>query len=682
MLFYNLGEEKSEYPGYAGTPGNIVMMIISILGIIINSIFSIGYLKNIISIKNRDNAGISTVEKILCMIAIVETFISVFWLINNCMVDAKEGPCKIIAYFEIFLYIFDWLILSTSLYQIKIILLNPQEILESGKRVFKYIIGCAVISAISLVLSIPAEIGGRSPMYTCFIHLDNMDQGYKIALFWIFFMIPLLCLGFGIFQIFVIIRSVQYRNDKNNREFFIEYSYFVITYIISSILLILVYIIYYIIKKRFPLQLESDGYHVFISIITFLTCSTPLIVGVIRYYRTGLLRKICDFCKKRRANNNNLIEERDDEEEQNLISLDDRTKGNRMFQIEKIILEKLIIKYFTAVSFALGKSKYKEEQEDDETKLNNEKFLIDEKKDFKITREEILKDLDLAINDDIKVLGETNIDIEVTEYNSSLFKKLRQLEGLNEDKIIEMFQPKKGTNQLIHQVKDSFYINSSNKLLMLKKIKREQMHFFQNNILPNLYEYFVNNPNSIICRIFGFYRIKIEQNEEIFMALIYNIQESIVSDELGFIEDKTLKMKATEAEFKSNLVIGLKSNEFSSLNATAGTMVNRTFEASTYKERKKKFFKLYLTEQENDKLDKIIKNDTDFLTSKNNNGYHFHVFEKEMSGNNLNLSSSDDLTNDTNKLDESNPSIKNEIKKYVFNSNKPNSIYCICISSI
>ena len=75
-----------------------------------------------------------------------------------------------------------------------------------------------------------------------------------------------------------------------------------------------------------------------------------------------------------------------------------------------------------------------------------------------------------------------------------------------------MFQPKKGTNQLIHQVKDSFYINSSNKLLMLKKIKREQMHFFQNNILPNLYEYFVNNPNSIICRIFGFYRIKIEQN--------------------------------------------------------------------------------------------------------------------------------------------------------------------------
>ena len=65
-------------------------------------------------------------------------------------------------------------------------------------------------------------------------------------------------------------------------------------------------------------------------------------------------------------------------------------------------------------------------------------------------------------------------------------------------------------------------------------------------------------------------------------------------------------MKATEAEFKSNLVIGFKSNEFSSLNATTDTIVNKIFVAQTYKERKKKFFKLYLTEQEKEKLDKTL----------------------------------------------------------------------------
>ena len=673
--------ESEEYLGYAGYIGKIFLIFISLLGILINLSFSVEYLKNIISIKNRDNAGISTVEKILCWIAIVETFISIFWLVNNFMVGEKtENACKIIAYFVIFLYLFDWLILSTSLYQIKIILLNPQQILESGKRVFKYIIICLIVSVASFALAIPAQIGGRSPMYTCFINLDILKEGYQKALFWLFFTIPLFCLLFGIFQIFLIMRSVQYKNDKNNREFFIEYSYFVITYIISSILLILVYLINYIIIKVDKGGLNNLAYQVFIGISTFLTCSTPLIVGVIRFYRTGLLKRICNFCKKRRANNN-LIEEGNEEEELQINNLEEDEGGYRMFQIEKIILEKLIIKYFTAVSFALGKSKYKEEENDIINK--NENISVNEKKDYKITREEILKDLDLSLNDDIKVLGEANIDIEVTEYNSSLFKKLRQLEGLNEDKIIAMFQPKKGTNQLIHKVNDSFYINSSNKLLMLKKIKREQMYYFQNNILPNLYDYFVNNPNSIICRIFGFYRIKIEQNDEIYMALIYNIHESIVSDELGFIEDKTLNMKATEAEFKSNLVIGLKSNESSSLNATAGTIItNKTFEAQIYKERKKKFFKLYLTEQENDKLDKIIKNDMDFFSSKNNNGYHFYVFEKEVSGNNIKLSSSGDFTNDTNNLDEPNSNIKKEIKKYVFNSNKPNSIYCICLSGI
>ena len=678
--YLNANETSTDSMGYAGDIGQIIMIIISLLGILINITFSVDYLKKIIKTKNRDNAGVSTVEKILCMIAIVETLISIFWLFNNILMNNSKANagCKAIAYIEIFLYLFDWLILSTSLYQIKIFILNPQEIFESGKRVFKFIIGCAIVSLICLGLSIGAKIGGRSPMYTCFITFDGMKEAYKIALFWIICIVPLFCFGFGIYQVCLIRRSWQYKNDSSSRNFFIEYSYFVITYIISSILLILVYVVHYFVNK-FAEKKEELGYKIFIGISTFLTCAAPLIVGIIRIYRTGLLKRICLFCKKRRANIN-IVEEQNGDQQQ--LIMDEDTEVNKLFDLEKIIVEKLIIKHFTAVSFALGKSKYKEEEVENDITNRNEKFFIDEKKEYKITREEILKDLDLSLNDDIKVLGEANIDIEVTEYNSSLFKKLRQLEGLNEDKIISMFQPKKWTNQLIHRKNESFFINSSNKLLMLKKIKREQMHFFQNNILPNLYDYFVNNPNSIICRIFGFYRIKIEQQEEKYMALIYNIQESIVSDELGFIEDKTLKMKATEAEFKSNLVIGLKSNEFSSLNATAGTMVNRTFEASTYKERKKKFFKLYLTEQENDKLDKIIKNDTDFLTSKNNNGYHFHVFEKEMIGNNLNLSSSDDLTNDTNKLDESNPSIKNEIKKYVFNSNKPNSIYCICISGI
>ena len=105
--------------------------------------------------------------------------------------------------------------------------------------------------------------------------------------------------------------------------------------------------------------------------------------------------------------------------------------------LEKRLLEQLIIKYFTAVSYALGKSKYteKEEREGEENETNNvdNVFNAMEHEDYSITKEDILKDLDLSINEDIKILQETNIDIQITEYNPKVFKKLRELEGFNED---------------------------------------------------------------------------------------------------------------------------------------------------------------------------------------------------------------------------------------------------------
>ena len=567
------------------------------------------------------------------------------------------------------------MILSTSLYQIKIILLNPQEILESGKRVFKYIIGCLIISLASFGLSIAADMGGVSPMLTCFITYQDLDASYKYVLFWLVLLIPLFCFSFGGYQVALILKSNQYKNDKNNREFFIEYSYFVITYIISSILLILTYVIHYIIYRVNEDGLQNSWYKAFIALVTFLTCSTPLIVGVIRYYRTGLLKKLFRLCKKRKRN---LIQENEQEE---MIEIDNNLdEGGRIFIYEKKMLEKLIIKYFTAVSFALGKSKYVDEG--GEAIERTEKSLIEERKEYRIDKEEILKDLDLSLNDDIKVLGEANIDIEVTEYNSTLFKKLRKLEGLDEDKIIAMFQPNTGTNQLIHKVDDNLFINSSNKLLMLKKVRREHIFYFQNNILPNLYDYFVNHPNSIICRVFGLYRIKIDKGEDVYMALIYNIHESIELDHSN--NDNIRQMKLSENELKSNILIDTRTADLTMRNASISFIKNNLDATVVQDTKKKTSFKLSLTEYENEKLDKIIQSDSEFLSSKSITGYHYLIFERKFKGNiNMNLLSfSDESLNVEKKGNETGIKIMNEIKKYIFNANKANTIYCICINSI
>ena len=678
------GVDKDEYVGLAGKYFNLVLILISIFGILINSAFSIGYFRKIYSIKNKNNSGISAVEKILCMIAFVETIISICWLLNNLFIQNQKKledhctMCQGIAHIEIFFYLFDWMILSTSLYQIKIILLNPQKILESGRRVIKYIIVCLIISSLSLIFSITANIGGVSPMLTCFINIQALEDTYQHLFFWLFFCLPLFCFSFGGYQVYLIMNSIQYKNDKNNREFFMEYSYFVITYIIFSIMLIISYVINYINEKI----TGGAGYNAFVSIVTFLSCSNPLIVGIIRAYRT-------DFLKKLFKRNTNPIRD----EEQNLIGENDKEEeGGRMFILEKKILEKLIIKYFTAVSYALGKSKYSstEGEEGQEIMKNDENnFVQDEHDDYIITKAEILKDLDLAINEDIKILEESNIDIEITEYNSSVFKKLRKLEGLNEDAIISMFQPKRGTNQLIKRINETIYLNSTNKLLMLKQLKKENLLFYQRNILPDLYNYLVNHPNSLICRVFGLYRIRIDHQEDTYMALMYNINESLESvDNISFIKPKKeiRQMKISEAELKKHIVIDSKKNNLDQRNMTIDIPKSK-FDGNinvggSTSDSTSKMFKINLTDYENEKLLKIINQDTQFLRGKNNFGFSFLIFERTLeTKERISLFKDDEEKNENKSQINSSVSTKvlTHVKKYIFNSNLSNIIYSICI---
>jgi hypothetical protein len=124
-----------------------------------------------------------------------------------------------------------------------------------------------------------------------------------------------------------------------------EYSYFVITYIIFSFILILTYIINYAVKST-----EGIIYTILIYISTISSCLSPLVVGIIRIYRTDFIRRFFSKCNSRDPNNDQLINNKEHSEE-----------GGRMFNMEQRILEKLIIKYFTAISYVLGTSKYTEE---------------------------------------------------------------------------------------------------------------------------------------------------------------------------------------------------------------------------------------------------------------------------------------------------------------------------------
>ena len=338
------------------------------------------------------------------------------------------------------------------------------------------------------------------------------------------------------------------------------------------------------------------------------------------------------------------------------------------------MLENLIIKHYTAVSFALGKSKY-----DNEEGVNKEELLKDEPRNYRIDKDEILKDLDLSLNDDIKVLSETNIDIEVTEYNVNLFKKLRRMENLDEDKIIEMLQPKNGKNDLIHQNNDSLYLCSTNKLLLLKQIKREKMINFQKNILPHLYDYFSNNPNSIICRVFGLYRIKIEHNEEIYMALTYNIPQSLENN-----DSNNKQMELSEIELKQHIRAVNKSAEYTiGKKLTENSLnVKNEWSSDAKGNENKVTFRVFLEDKANEDLDTIIDKEDEFMKKIGINRYTFTIFESSINNNDdtLNILENNSQKNSNkNKYDDI---ILNNFKKYEFKSTKMNNIYSIWLDEI
>ena len=428
-----------------------------------------------------------------------------------------------------------------------------------------------------------------------------------------------------------------------------------------ALLLITCYVVSYI-KARLTGEQVYNGY---ITAVTLLTCSSPLIVGIIRVYRTRLFSKLFSklcprFCK---SNGNYEIKEG----EENLVEKDTPERGGRINDIEKKLLEKLIIKYFTAISYVIGKSKYSFNEKDEIQDINNSnenKINMTENNEYKITKAEILKDFDLSINEDIKVLQEESIDIEITEFNPTIFKKLRELENFNEDKLISMFQPKKGTIHLINKINNTIYINAIDKLLMLKQIDKETLLCYQRNILPHLYNHLVNHQNSIICRIFGLYKIKIDQASDTYFALMYNINESLdCIDLLNLFEQKNENikhMKLEEQELKSKLII---ENQELGLQADNNNLDNG---GSGDKE-----FKMFMTNNEFDKLNNILLEDAKFLKTNNIFGFKFLIFEKNMS------------TEEKNGIFEENENkntkMPRNIKKYMFNSYKPGLFYSICI---
>ena len=711
-LNWKNGEE--EHIGFGNNFLNILMIFFSFFGIFINLYFFFSSIKRIFK---SNNSNLSSIEKILCIISVTETCISICWLINSFSMNNTTSSiehcnsCRILGHFELFFYIFDWMILSSTLYQIKNMLINPLETLKTEKNIIRYIIFCAFFGIIMVILGYFADIEGVSPMLTCFIDVvgwkyEDDEKIIKTIFFVLFFFIPIFNLLFGIYLVYQIIKLPQYSNNKKNRKFFKSYLHYIITYIILALLLISVYIFDYFIDQEVP----GDGMKVYINFVTHLSCATPLIVGTIRLIKTKIVKKLffC-FCNKKKGNNNIDYSKT---EEFNVLPRD--TNNDYQFlDFEHDLICKEFKKIFIGISYILDKAiiigeqeeeEYEDKQEDAEKKeeniininnSDNEKVIKEKKEEknfFIINKNEILKDFDLKINEDNFILDQEEVNIEAIEYFPTFFRNIRKSENLREEEIAKYFQPKNVRPDLFQKTNDSnYYINSTNKQFILKSINLEQIEFYKNHLKEKkINEYLENNPDSIINRVYGLYYLKIDNTKNYYIALMENIYETIeqlfssknndnektIVDNLSNSNNEEKQMYLNENEINERIVNN-DSEEDNILDITRRS-IRRTLlkkESGIFVDKK---FKIFLNENEYNRLKGIIKKDIKFLRSAGSKA-QFFVVQKSVQNIILdNLFGRDNI--EDNEENRKNDKREKSIKKYIFKSNIENLIYCITIS--
>ena len=105
--------------------------------------------------------------------------------LNNDLNEEKVCTgCYIIGLLQIFLYVFDWMLSGLIMYHLKNMIINPINfILKPSKKIILYVVISGGISLIVTITSYFLDLIGKSPMITCFLTLDNIDDNDNLKIF-------------------------------------------------------------------------------------------------------------------------------------------------------------------------------------------------------------------------------------------------------------------------------------------------------------------------------------------------------------------------------------------------------------------------------------------------------------------------------------------------------------------
>ena len=498
------------------SPNKVYILIPIFLNMLVNLIFLILDITKILG--KSDKNKMTSLEKFLFPVSIIEIMNSLLWCISAFLPFEddnfeKSPQCQAVGCFQIYFYMFELLLFHEIISHLKHLILNPLNyILKSNKKLITSLVICGTISLVITLICYFLELVGKSPMITCFFqfNLFSKEKIFPKIILVIILISPLFIIAHIIYKIYIVIKSNSYKNDFENKELFKAHIFYLFCYILTFIFFTILYI-------TWAFESDNSDLTTFTFIMSLFIVICPLILGILRLYKNKIKKFSSKNLKNESITNKSigLLEIGDSQEEQ-----------EQSEQFEASAIKKFVMNFYISVCFCLEKNLFgsyilfKD--------LNDD--AINETNKYKISQEIITKDLPGGeLVKDTMVNSREKFEISCVEYAPKVFSYLRQLDQVPEEMIINSMLPmnnKSGIKETEGKG-GSFFINSDDYEFSMKTITEGEFKIMVKLLQNKMVNYFRTNNNSLICRIYGVYKISLQtgiiKNDEIYFILMKNV---------------------------------------------------------------------------------------------------------------------------------------------------------------
>ena len=486
-----------------------IFILLSLIDIVIGIILFIDFF--LYKYPKYKSKGYGSMKLLFRTISIIDFLSSIYYLISSTVFfhakDIKEkGFCKTLSFFSVFLFIFNLYFISCTLRHFLKLNFDPiNSIYKPMQSLINYLITGLILSVIVSFLALFFGVLGKSPMNTCFINTELNPISFIV------YGVGFLIIIYIFYQIIHgLFFSKMFINDIKMRELYIQNSIYALLICVLNLPMLFLLIITNLRNK--PIIESETNMTIFSYFSTILLFFTPSVLGSLSIYK-GTTSLNC--CKKKSKNKTlNDISNTLNPDLSATLSIEDQYDW-----LDKHAMKSFMKNILLGIAICVQKSK----------EIKIPKKLAKKDFDESVKYEVNFKNYEDYGIENYDVKEEDYLNINIIEYAPTCFCYLRRLEDINLDDMVKSFlscNNKQGMKKSAGK-SGSFFISTDNQEYMVKTLKKDEFELIKQTFLMEYIKYIKQNPNSLICRIYGMYNLVQYGGTEVFVIVMRNVIGSL-----------------------------------------------------------------------------------------------------------------------------------------------------------